>query len=204
MDGDLGMNTSRMEAFSDGVIAIIITIMVFGLSSPHGFTFSALRPLIPFFEIYALSFTYLAIYWFNHHHLLRATKRIDGRILWANMHLLFWLSLFPFFTAWMGNSKISKDPTIVYGIALFLTAIAFLLLQKSIVKSHGNDLAAKFAGESSWKSKISPALYLSGIIFSIWWPIIGVALYALVAAIWVIPDRKLENYLSSSQLDQDL
>ncbi len=197
------MNTSRMEAFSDGVIAIIITIMVFSLTTPHGFTFSALRSLISSFEIYALSFTYLAIYWVNHHHLIRATNRIDGRILWANMHLLFWLSLFPFFTAWMGSSKISRDPTMTYGLSLFMAAIAFLILQKSIVKSHGNDLAAKFAGESSWKSKISPVLYLTGIIFSFWLPKIGVVLYAIVAAIWVIPDRKLENYLAALHLDHE-
>lgn len=192
-----------MEAFSDGVIAIIITIMVFSLTTPHGFTFSALRSLISSFEIYALSFTYLAIYWVNHHHLIRATNRIDGRILWANMHLLFWLSLFPFFTAWMGSSKISRDPTMTYGLSLFMAAIAFLILQKSIVKSHGNDLAAKFAGESSWKSKISPVLYLTGIIFSFWLPKIGVVLYAIVAAIWVIPDRKLENYLAALHLDHE-
>ena len=191
------MSTSRVEAFSDAVIAIIITIMVLSLEVPHGSSFSSLNPLMPVFTTYILSFIYLGIYWNNHHHLIRATRKVNGAILWANLHLLFWLSLFPFFTGWMGDSKFAKVPTIMYGCALLGAAIAYFILQGLIIRSQGENSQLAHALGRDIKGKISPVLYSVGIVFtliSVW---LSVAIYVIVAIMWVIPDRRLENYLAS-------
>lgn len=189
------MTPSRLEAFSDGVIAIIMTVMVLGLVVPHGTTFSALHPLISTFVVYTLSFIFLGIYWVNHHHLLRATERINGAILWANLHLLFWLTLFPFFTGWVGSSKIARDPTIAYGIVLLMAAFAYWILQASVIRSQGEGSLVKHAVGRDLKGKSSPVLNLTGILLTFAWPIIGLAVHSLVAAIWFVPDRRLERHL---------
>lgn len=186
-----------MEAFSDAVIAIIITIMVLSLQVPQGHTFASLYPILSIFTTYILSFIYLGIYWNNHHHLLRATRKVNGAILWANLHLLFWLSLLPFFTGWMGDSKFAKIPTLMYGCDLLGAAIAYFILQGTIIRSQGeNSLLAQALGKDL-KGKISPILYSAGIVFtlvSVW---LSVAIYVIVAMMWVIPDSRVENYLSA-------
>ena len=187
------MSTARLEAFSDAVIAIIITIMVLELHVPHSAKLSALRPLVPVFLSYVLSFVYLGIYWNNHHHLLQRTASVSGGILWANLHLLFWLSLFPFATAWWGENHFAKTPTAVYGVVLLLAAIAYYILQSVIVAREGRDSALARALGSDWKGKISPILYVSGIALSFVNRWIGVGLYVLVAVIWLVPDRRLER-----------
>jgi uncharacterized membrane protein len=187
------MSASRLEAFSDGVIAIIITIMVLELEVPHGSDLAALRPLLPVFLSYVLSFVYIAIYWNNHHHLLRATNRVNGRIMWSNMHLLFWLSLVPFVTGWLGQHHGGAWPTALYGCVMVMAAIAYIILQTAIVESlgHGSALAASLGGD--FKGKLSLACYAAAIGLAFvnqWW---SDALYALVALIWLIPDRRLER-----------
>jgi TMEM175 potassium channel family protein len=185
------METNRLEAFSDGVIAIIITIMVLELKVPHSADLNALRPLLPVFLTYVLSFVYVGIYWNNHHHLLHVCHEIDGRIMWANLHLLFWLSLFPFVTGWMGENHFSPLPSALYGAVLLLAAIAYYILQTLIVAAHGPDSHLARALGADWKGKLSPILYASGIGLSFINPILAGCIYIGVALMWLIPDRRL-------------
>jgi uncharacterized membrane protein len=189
------MGKSRLEAFSDGVIAIIITIMVLELKVPHGDNIDALISLIPVFLSYALSFIYVGIYWNNHHHMLHTCHKITGSILWANLHLLFWLSLFPFATAWMGENHFAAVPTAVYGIVLLMAAIAYLILQQFIIASQGANSLLKKAVGSDFKGKLSPLLYLIAIVLSFWSQWFSQGLYILVALIWLVPDRRIEKAL---------
>jgi uncharacterized membrane protein len=189
------MQNERLNAFSDGVIAIIITIMVLELKVPHGADWTALQSLGPVFLSYVLSFIYVAIYWNNHHHLMHTVERIDSSILWANMHLLFWLSLIPFATGWLGENHFETLPTAVYGIALFMPAIAYYILQRAIVRCHGNDgLLARAIG-SDFKTKISLVLYVAAMALAFAAPWMSHAIYAAVAMIWLIPDRRIEKVL---------
>lgn len=190
------MNKGRLEAFSDGVIAILITIMVLELKIPHGADLEAVRPLFPVFVTYILSFIYLGIYWNNHHHLLQATKHINGKILWANLHLLFWLSLVPFVTGWMGENHFAPLPTAVYGAILFAAGIAYKILQNLIVAAQDKDSKIKAAIGRDFKGKISPVIYLVaiGLAFVNQW--ISDVLYVLVALMWLIPDRRIESKIN--------
>ena len=190
------MGKARLETFSDGVLAIIITIMVLELKVPHGVDLSALRPLVPVFLSYVLSFVYLAIYWNNHHHMLHASGTVTGSVLWANLHLLFWLSLFPFATAWMGENHFAPWPSAVYGFVLLMAAIAYLLLQQRIIASQGAGSILRKAVGMDWKGKLSPALYLAAIILAFVSPWLSMGIYALVALVWVIPDRRIERVLA--------
>lgn len=190
------MSKSRLEAFSDGVLAIIITIMVLELKVPHAVELAALKPLLPVFLTYVLSFLYLGIYWNNHHHMFQATKHVAGGILWANLHLLFWLSLFPFATGWMGENHLAPTPTAAYGLVLFMAAIAYYILQRTIVVSQGPDsLLAKAIGPD-WKGKLSPVLYFLAILLSFASPWVATAIYVGVALLWLVPDRRIERVLS--------
>lgn len=191
------MHKGRLEAFSDGVLAIIITIMVLELKIPHGGTVSALTPLLPVFLSYVLSFFYLAIYWNNHHHMFQATQRVNGAILWANMHLLFWLSLIPFVTGWMGENHFAALPSSLYGAVLLMAAIAYYILQHAIVREHGKDSLLSQAVGKDIKGKISQFLYLVAIPSSFISPWIAQALYVLVALIWLVPDSRIEKTLRS-------
>src|SRR5688572_9720531 len=193
------MTKNRMEAFSDGVIAILITILVLELTVPHGESLATLRPLVPVFLSYVLSFVYLGIYWNNHHHLLHASQRVTGSILWANLHLLFWLSLFPFVTAWMGENHFAPAPTALYGAVLLMAAIAYLVLQRLIIASQGSDSVLQRAVGSDWKGKLSPVLYLSAIPLAFWSQWISQAIYVFVALLWLVPDRRIERALVSSE-----
>lgn len=187
------MRPERLTAFTDGVIAIIITIMVLELKAPREPTFAALLELSPIFLSYALSFVYVAIYWNNHHHLLHACKRVDGAILWANMHLLFWMSLIPFATAWMGENHFTTLPTAFYGIALFLPAIAYKILQEAIIHQHRSDGELARAIGNDFKGYASPVLYLVAIAGAFVDPWISQALYVVVALMWLRPDRRIEG-----------
>ena len=187
------MKTARLEAFSDGVIAILITIMVLELKVPHGATLESLRPLVPVFLSYVLSFVYLGIYWNNHHHMLQVTPRIDGRTLWANLHLLFWLSLVPFVTAWMGENHFAAVPTAVYGVVLLLAAIAYEILQGTIIALSGKDSRLATAVGRDLKGKGSAALYLAAIPLAFVDQRISDAIYVGVALIWLVPDRRIER-----------
>jgi uncharacterized membrane protein len=191
----------RLEAFSDAVIAILITIMVLELKVPHGSDWAAIRPMAPVFLSYVLSFVFLAIYWNNHHHMLHATTHVNGRILWANTHLLFWLSLVPFATAWMGESAMGEAhlaslPTAVYGIVLILAAIAYVILEKTLVSHHGPESTLAEAIGSELKGQLSLVLYILGIGLAFVQPIASAAIYALVAGMWLIPDRRIESRLN--------
>ncbi len=189
------MGKDRLVAFSDGVIAILITIMVLELRVPHGADWAALVGLVPSLLTYVMSFVYLAIYWNNHHHLLYTVTRVDGLVLWANSHLLFWLSLIPAATAWMGENLSAPVPTAVYGGVLLMPAIAYYLLQKTIVRRQGaHSVLAKALG-SDVKGKISPILYVAGIVLAFVSPWISITIYALVAVMWLVPDRRIENTL---------
>ena len=190
------MNKGRLEAFSDGVIAILITIMVLELKIPHGTDFEALKPLFPVFVTYILSFIYLGIYWNNHHHLLQATKHINGKILWANLHLLFWLSLVPFVTGWMGENHFEALPTAIYGIVLFAAGTAYYILQTLIVKEQGENSYIKTALGKDYKGKSSPLIYIFAIALAFVNQWIADALYVLVALIWLIPDRRIESKIN--------
>jgi uncharacterized membrane protein len=190
------MNTGRLEAFSDGVIAILITIMVLELRIPHGADWEALRPILPVFLTYVLSFLYLGIYWNNHHHMLYATHQINGKILWANMHLLFWLSLVPFVTGWMGENHFAPLPTAIYGVVLLLAAIAYYILQRMIIAQQGTDSKLQAAIGKDIKGKISPLIYLAAIPLAFVSQWISDGLYVLVALMWLIPDRRIESKLS--------
>jgi uncharacterized membrane protein len=189
------MNKNRLEAFSDGVIAIIITIMVLELKVPHGEEFATLAPLWPVFLSYVLSFAYIGIYWNNHHHMLHAVHRVTGPILWANLHLLFWLSLFPFTTGWMGENHFASGPMALYGLVLLMAAIAYYILQSLIIASQGEESLLKRAVGGDWKGKLSPALYLLGIGLSFVLEWLAFAIYAAVAIIWFVPDRRIEKVL---------
>jgi uncharacterized membrane protein len=187
------MGKSRLEAFSDGVLAIVITVMVLDLHVPHGAGFAALAPVLPTFLNYVLSFVYLGIYWSNHHHLLHAAERIHGGILWANLHLLFWLSLFPFVTAWMGENYLAAAPVALYGGVLFMAAIAYYLLEQTIIGSEGEaSLLARAVGRDL-KGKLSPVLYGMGIALAFRAPPVSEALYLAVALMWLVPDRRIER-----------
>ena len=185
-----------MEAFSDGVIAIIITIMVLGLQAPHEADLTALLPLAPVFLSYLLSFVFLGIYWNNHHHLLQVIRHVDGRVLLANLHLLFWLSLIPFATGWMGANPLASWPTAVYGGVLLLAAVAFFILVRVLISVHGRDSALAIAIGRDIKGKISPLFYLVAIPLSFVNAWFAYALYVLVAVMWFVPDRRIENILA--------
>ena len=189
------MGKGRFEAFSDGVIAIIITIMVLELRVPHGDSMESLKPLIPKFLSYILSFIYLGIYWNNHHHMLHAVKEVNGVSLWANLHLLFWLSLIPFVSAWMGENHFTKWPVILYGVVLLMSAIAYTILSKTLMSNHvKNEKLARAFGKDE-KGKLSMLLYLVGIICAFFSQSISLLLYTIVALIWFIPDMRIEKVL---------
>jgi uncharacterized membrane protein len=190
------VGTGRLEAFSDGVIAIIITIMVLGLQVPHAATLAALRPLAPVLLSYVLSFVYVGIYWNNHHHLLSISRRVSGAVLWANLHLLFWLSLFPFVTAWMGQNHLAQAPTAVYGGVLLMAAVAYWLLEQVLIVAAGRDSALRGAIGYDWKGKSSPVLYLAGIALTFWRPWAAQLVYALAALMWLVPDRRIEKMIA--------
>jgi uncharacterized membrane protein len=193
------METSRMEAFSDGVLAIIITIMVLELRVPADEAgFSALKPLWPVFLSYVLSFIYIGIYWNNHHHMLQAASRVDGRILWANLHLLFWLSLVPFGTAWMGENDVAPAPTAVYGGILLMASLAYFILAHSLVTLHGAGSTLATAIGSDRKGRVSAGIYVTGALIALILPWAAFAIYAAVAAIWVVPDRRIVRALAGS------
>jgi uncharacterized membrane protein len=187
------MGTARLEAFSDGVIAIIITIMVLELKAPHGRGFDALLPIIPVFLSYVLSFVYVGIYWNNHHHMLHAAEHVSGAGLWANLHLLFWLSLVPFVTAWMDESVWSPAPVALYGSVLFMAGIAYFILGRILVRDNGPDSKLAQAFGKDIKGRLSIAFYAAGIALSLWQAWLALAVYVLVAAIWFIPDRRIEK-----------
>ena len=189
------MGKDRLTAFSDGVIAIIITIMVLELKVPHGADWTVLLGVTPNFVSYVLSFIYLAIYWNNHHHLLHTVTKVDGLILWTNSYLLFWLSLIPAATAWMGENFLAPVPTAVYGAILLMPAIAYYLLQKAIMRNQGRNSVLANALGSDIKGKVSPILYVMGIVLAFVSPRLSVAMYVLVAVMWLIPDRRIERIL---------
>lgn len=187
------MTTARLEAFSDAVIAILITIMVLELRVPHDTHLSALYDLLPVFLTYVLSFVHLGIYWNNHHHLMVLTDRINGKILWANLHLLFWLSLVPFTTGWMGENDFAVVPTAVYGVDLLFAAIAYFILQTVIIAEQGHDSKLADALGNDLKGKISPVLYIAGISLAFLGTWISLSLYVFVALMWLVPDRRIES-----------
>ncbi len=189
------MGKGRLEAFSDGVIAIIITIMVLEMKVPHGADPAALTPLVPVFLSYVLSFVYVGIYWNNHHHMLHTVRHVTGGILWANLHLLFWLSLFPFVTGWMGENHFAAAPSALYGGVLLAAAIAYYILQQTIIATQGVDSSLRGAVGTDWKGKLSPLAYLLGIASTFVGPWIAQALYVMVALVWLIPDRRIERAL---------
>jgi uncharacterized membrane protein len=190
------MGKGRLEAFSDGVLAIIITIMVLELKVPHGADLADLRPLFPVFVSYVLSFVYLGIYWNNHHHLCQVTEGVDGTILWANLHLLFWLSLVPFVTGWMGENHFAAGPTALYGVVLLMAAIAYYVLQQAILRKQGPASLLAVAVGRDLKGKLSPVIYLIAIPAAFVRPWIAGALYVTVALIWLVPDSRIERKLS--------
>jgi|SRR3954464_2686508 len=193
------MKKGRLEAFSDGVIAIIITIMVLELKVPHGEGLDSLIPLLPVFLSYLLSFIYLGIYWNNHHHLIHAVEKITGGVLWANLHLLFWLSVVPFVTSWMGESHFSAAPTALYGFVLLMAAIAYWILQNQLIRVNGKNSALAKALGKDFKGKISPILYLIAIPSAFMNEWVSGFLYVLVAFMWLIPDKRLEGVLTNNQ-----
>jgi uncharacterized membrane protein len=193
------MKTSRLEAFSDGVLAIIITIMVLELKVPHAVELAALKPVLPVFLSYVLSFIYLGIYWNNHHHLFQATEQVSGGILWANLHLLFWLSLFPFTTGWMGENGLASTPTAVYGFVLLMAAIAYYILQRAIIAKEGRGSLLAQAIGKDWKGKLSPVLYFAAIPLAFVAPWIASGLYVFVALLWLIPDPRIERKLEKCE-----
>jgi uncharacterized membrane protein len=190
------MQKNRLEAFSDGVIAIIITIMVLELKVPHGEGIDVLTRLIPVFLSYVLSFIYVGIYWNNHHHMLHAAHLVNGRILWANLHLLFWLSLIPFATGWMGENHYAAAPAAFYGFVLLMAAIAYWILQHAIVTLEGNESVLKHAIGGDWKGKLSPVLYGIAIPLAFLSPWISICIYVLVSILWFLPDRRIERELA--------
>lgn len=191
------MNKSRLEAFSDGVLAIIITIMVLELKVPHSTDLNSLLPLLPVFISYVISFIYIGIYWNNHHHMLHTVKQVSGAILWANLHLLFWLSLVPFVSAWLGENYLSPLPVTLYGVVLLMAAIAYFTLQNTIIKAQGKDSLLLKALGKDVKGWLSLFLYISAILLSFWNHWISDIIYGIVAFIWLIPDRRIERLLTS-------
>jgi len=187
------MGKNRLEAFSDGVLAIVITIMVLELKVVHDSNFEALKAIIPTFLSYVLSFIYIGIYWNNHHHMLHTMKKISGPILWANLNLLFWLSLVPFTTAWMGENNFAPAPVAVYGVVLLMAAISYYILQQLIIASHGKDSLLKKAIGNDMKGKLSPLFYVTAILLSFWFELISLSIYVLVAVIWLVPDKRIER-----------
>ncbi len=190
------MGKTRLEAFSDGVLAIIITIMVLEMKVPHGTTLAALQPLLPVFLSYVLSFVYLGIYWNNHHHMLHTVQKVSGGILWANLHLLFWLSLLPFATGWMGENHFAALPTALYGVVLLMAALAYWILQQRIIAVHGREALLARAVGRDIKGKLSPLLYLLAIGLAALDPRLSSAVYVLVALLWLVPDRRIEARLA--------
>jgi uncharacterized membrane protein len=192
------MHKGRLEAFSDGVIAIIITIMVLEMKVPHGTDLAALRPLLPVFFCYVLSFLYVGIYWNNHHHLFQAVKQVRGPVLWANLHLLFWLSLFPFVTGWMGENHFAPVTVALYGATLVMAGIAYYLLVRTLLACHDADSALARAMGNDRKGRLSVVIYATGIALAFWLPWLAVALYAGAGAWWLVPDRRIERNLTPS------
>ena len=190
------MGKTRLEAFSDGVLAIIITIMVLEMKVPHGETMAALWPLLPVFLSYVMSFVYVGIYWNNHHHMLHLARGVNGGILWANLHLLFWLSLLPFATGWMGENHFAQGPSALYGVVLLMAAVAYWLLQRSIIRLQGEDSPLARAVGGDWKGKLSPVIYAAGIVASFGAAWFSQLLYALAALLWLVPDRRIERALA--------
>lgn len=193
------MGKGRLEAFSDAVIAIVITIMVLEMKVPHGESLESLRPLVPIFLSYVLSFVYIGIYWNNHHHMLQASRRVSGPVLWANLHLLFWLSLFPFATGWMGENHFGAMPSALYGVVLLMAAIAYWVLQQTIIATEGPTSVLKSAVGGDWKGKLSPIVYVLAIVSTFWVKWIAQALYVLIALIWLIPDRRIERVMQRNE-----
>lgn len=192
------MGKGRLEAFSDGVLAIIITIMVLEIKVPHGNIPEDLKPLLPVFMSYVLSFIYIGIYWNNHHHLMHIAHKVNGAVLWSNIHLLFWLSLVPFATAWMGENHFSKWPVILYGFIMMMSGLAYYILAHSLTAVHGKDSALAQAIGKDKKGILSIVLYIAGIIASVLiHPWVGFSLYVVVAAIWFIPDRRIEKKINN-------
>jgi len=189
------MKSTRLEAFSDGVLAIIITIMVLELKAPHAVELAALKSVLPVFLSYVLSFIYLGIYWNNHHHLFQATERVSGGILWANLHLLFWLSLFPFTTHWMGENHLAATPTAVYGFVLLMAAIAYYVLERTVIARQGRKSLLAAAIGKDWKGKLSPVLYFAAIPLAFVKSWIAGGIYVFVALLWLIPDPRIERAL---------
>jgi len=192
------MTKGRLEAFSDGVLAIIITIMVLELKVPEGSDWESLKPLMPKFLAYIFSFIYVGIYWNNHHHLFQVVKNVNGKILWANLHLLFWLSLMPVATEWIGETHFAKNPVATYGICLVMCAIAYTIMENLAIKNEGEHSQLKEAISSKFKEYISVVFYVLGIATSFFYPYIAIAFYYLVALIWLIPDRRIEKSLKQS------
>ena len=190
------MHKGRLEAFSDGVIAIIITILVLELKVPHGTDLAALQPLLPVFFSYVLSFVYVGIYWNNHHHLFQAVKHVKGGVLWANLHLLFWLSLFPFVTGWMGENHFAAVTVALYGGVLIMAGIAYYLLVRVLLACHDADSPLSRAIGSDFKGKISLVIYALGIPLACWWPGLALAVYTCLAILWLVPDRRIEKHLN--------
>jgi len=189
------MGKNRLEAFSDGVLAIIITIMVLEMKVPHGDSLQALRPLLPVLLSYVLSFIYLGIYWNNHHHLLHTVDKVSGAVLWANLHLLFWLSLVPFVTGWMGENHFTAAPTALYGVVLLMAGVAYFVLSRAIIAAQGRGSLLKAAIGHDWKGKLSMLAYAAAIPASFWLPAFGWVVYVLVAMLWLVPDRRIEHVL---------
>jgi uncharacterized membrane protein len=193
------MGKGRLEAFSDGVIAIIITIMVLEMKVPHGNSFESLAPLLPVFLSYVLSFVYVGIYWNNHHHMLHACRKVTGGVLWANLHLLFWLSLMPFATGWMGENHFAAMPSALYGVVLLMAAIAYFVLQQTIIASEGPASLLKSAVGGDWKGRLSPLVYVAAIASTFWVQWLAQVFYVLVALIWLVPDRRIERVLQRGE-----
>jgi uncharacterized membrane protein len=193
------MGTNRLEAFSDAVIAIIITIMVLEMKVPHGSSIASLRPVIPVFLSYVLSFVYLGIYWNNHHHMLSVCRKVTGPILWANLHLLFWLSLVPFATGWMGENHFESAPSALYGGVLLMAAIAYYILQQVIIASQGPESILRKAVGGDWKGRLSPALYAVALPIAFLFQWISLGIYVAVALLWLIPDRRIEKVLGEAE-----
>jgi TMEM175 potassium channel family protein len=198
-EGQPAMGKNRLEAFFDGVVAIIITIMVLDMKVPHGDSIETLSPLVPVMLSYVLSFVFLGIYWNNHHHMLHACREVTGSMLWANLHLLFWLSLVPITTGWMGENHFATLPAAVYGFVLLMAAIAYWILQQRIIASQGEDSILKKAIGNDWKGKLSPLLYVTGIFLAFLSQWLAIAIYVLVALMWLVPDRRIERVIPAKK-----